>query len=62
MPDKLTNPVTTHLDDALYRFVKLKALSDGTDISAVMRFALDQLYNNQMREVKIFQSMLEDQR
>jgi hypothetical protein len=60
--DKLTNPVTTHLDDVLYKFVKLSALHTGTDISSVIRLALMKVYEEKMVDMRVFESMLDDQR
>tara|TARA_B100000787_G_scaffold39581_1_gene28132 strand:- start:256 stop:438 length:183 start_codon:yes stop_codon:yes gene_type:complete len=60
MTDKLTNPVTAHLDDKLYRFVKLTAEHTGTDLSAVIRLALLDKYNEKMRDLNVFQPLLEE--
>lgn len=60
MPDKLTNPVTVHLDDKLYRFVKLTVEHTGTDLSAVIRLALLDKYNEKMRDLNVYQPLLEE--
>ena len=60
MTDKLTNPVTAHLDDKLYRFVKLTAEHTGTDLSAVIRLALLDKYNEKMRDLNLYQPLLEE--
>ena len=60
MTDKLTNPVTVHLDDKLYKFVKLTVEHTGTDLSAVIRLALQDKYNEKMRDLNVFQPLLEE--
>ena len=60
MTEKLTNPVTAHLDDKLYKFAKLTAEHTGTDLSAVMRTALQKEYDEKMRDLNVFNSLLEE--
>jgi|TARA_R110000796_G_scaffold34269_2_gene88627 hypothetical protein len=60
MTDKLTNPVTVHLDDKLYKFVKLTVEHTGTDLSAVIRLALQDKYNEKMRDLNLYQPLLEE--
>ena len=59
MTDKLNNPVTVHLDDKLYKFVKLTVEHTGTDLSAVIRLALHKEYDEKMRDLSVFQPLLE---
>jgi len=44
MEGKLNNPVTVHLDDKLYRFVKLTGEHTGTDLSSVIRVSVCKTY------------------
>jgi len=60
MTDKLTNPVTVHLDDKLYKFVKLTVEHTGTDLSAVIRLALQDKYNEKMRDLNLYQPLLDE--
>jgi|TARA_B110000090_G_scaffold115499_1_gene128761 hypothetical protein len=60
MTEKLTNPVTVHLDDKLYKFVKLTVEHTGTDLSAVIRLALQDKYNEKMRDLNLYQPLLEE--
>ena len=60
MTDKLTNPVTVHLDDKLYKFVKLTVEHTGTDLSAVIRLALQDKYDEKMRDLNLYQPLLEE--
>jgi hypothetical protein len=59
MEGKLNNPVTVHLDDKLYKFVKLTVEHTGTDLSAVIRLALHKEYDEKMRDLNVFQPMLD---
>lgn len=60
MTEKLTNPVTVHLDDKLYKFVKLTVEHTGTDLSAVIRLALQDKYNEKMRDLNLYQPLLDE--
>tara|TARA_R110002096_G_scaffold319785_1_gene513957 strand:+ start:400 stop:582 length:183 start_codon:yes stop_codon:yes gene_type:complete len=60
MTEKLTNPVTVHLDDKLYKFVKLTVEHTGTDLSAVIRLALQDKYNEKMRDLNLYQPLLKE--
>ena len=60
MEGKLNNPVTVHLDDKLYKFVKLTCEHTGTDLSAVIRLALNKEYKQKMRDLNVFQPLLEE--
>jgi hypothetical protein len=60
MEGKLNNPVTVHLDDKLYRFVKLTGEHTGTDLSSVIRLALSKEYKQKMRDLTLFQTLLDE--
>ena len=60
MEGKLKNPVTVHLDDKLYKFVKLTGEHTGTDLSAVIRLALNNEYKKKMRDLNVFQPLLDE--
>jgi hypothetical protein len=60
MEGKLNNPVTVHLDDKLYKFVKLSGEHTGTDLSSVIRLALSKEYKQKMRDLTLFQTLLDE--
>ena len=62
MSDKLSNPVVTHLDDKLFRFLKLTAEHTDTDISKVIRLFLTVAYEAKMDELNVFDELLADKR
>lgn len=62
MTDKLTNPVSSTLDDAVYTFIKLTALHTGTDNSAVIRGFLVAAYEEKMRDLNVYQPLLISQK
>ena len=57
--DKLTNPISSTLSDKGYAFLKLRALHTDTDPSNVIRDLIMAAYDEQMREVNVYQPLLE---
>ena len=60
--DKLTNSVTTALDDDLYEFAKRDALLSGVDISAYIRATLDEKRQKKFSELRIFTDLVNVQK
>lgn len=59
MSDKLTNPISSTLSDSGYAFLKLRALHTSTDTSNVIRDLIMAAYEEKMREVNVYQPLLE---
>ena len=59
MTDKLSNPVSSTLCDKGYAFLKLRAEHTNTDPSNVIRDLIMNAYDEQMREVNVYQPLLE---
>jgi hypothetical protein len=60
--DKLTNSVTTALDDDLYEFAKRDAGLSGVDISAYIRATLDEKRQKKFSELRIFTDLVNVQK
>ena len=60
--DKLTNSVTTALDDDLYEFAKRDASLSGIDISAYIRAILDEKRQKKFSELRIFTDLVNVQK
>jgi len=56
--DKLTNSVTTALDDDLYEFAKRDASLIGLDVSAYIRATIDEKRQKKFSELRIFNELL----
>jgi len=60
--DKLTNSVTTALDDDLYEFAKRDASLIGLDVSAYIRATLDEKRQKKFSELRIFTDLVNVQK
>jgi hypothetical protein len=60
--DKLTNSVTTALDDDLYEFAKRDASLTGLDISSYIRATILEKREKKFSELRIFTELLNVQK
>jgi len=58
MPLKLTNSVTSSLDDSLYAFAKADASLMGVDVSAYIRATLEEKRKKRFSELSVFQDLI----
>jgi len=58
MPDKLTNPISSSLDDELYAFAKADASLLGLDVSAYIRATLIEKRDKRFNELSVFQDLM----
>tara|TARA_R100000541_G_scaffold5360_1_gene12822 strand:- start:360 stop:551 length:192 start_codon:yes stop_codon:yes gene_type:complete len=58
MTDKLSNSVTTTLDDDLYAFAKADASLLGIDVSAYIRTLVDKRRKKRFSDLSVFQDLL----
>tara|TARA_B100000809_G_scaffold137354_1_gene134803 strand:- start:532 stop:729 length:198 start_codon:yes stop_codon:yes gene_type:complete len=58
MTDKLSNSVTTSLDDDLYAFAKADSYLLNIELSVYMRSLVDKERNKRFSELSVFQDLM----
>ena len=58
MTDKLSNSVTTSLDDDLYAFAKADSYLLNIELSVYMRSLVDKERNKRFMELSVFQDLM----
>jgi len=58
MKDKLSNSVTTSLDDDLYAFAKADSYLLNIELSVYMRSLVDKERNKRFSELSVFQDLM----